>query len=565
MMGTRKPSYLSLTSFFCGAGGDTQGAAAAGLLPNLAINHWARAIESHSANFRDCAHDLRDVSQTHPSRYGSTHLAWLSPECSSWSQGRGKKRNFGGQLALSEDFEPLSSDAEERSRVQMWDVCAYTEHHQYEAVIVENVVDIMAWGLLSAWYQAMDLLGYRCQTVFLNSMFVGVPQSRDRVYFVFTRKGNPAPDLEMRPASWCPMCERDTEGVQSWNRADRVHAGRYRQQYVFRCPTCGGRVLPYVNPAAAAIDWSLPTERIGDRRRPLAAATMARIRAGIDRYWARPGVFDTLYGPKLHDVLTEPFSTQTGRQSQALYIPLIAHLRGSGESHYGPSVHPVDDALGTITANGTHHGLLEPLFVKNYGSATKAGPMSHPVSQPLGSITAVDHHAMLQPPLALQAQGNTHERQPGACRIRPAAAHPPRNLAASAQPALLASYYGRSDSTRPAAEPMGTVTGEPRHALIEASEAFLSSYYGQVENRHMCEPTGTQTGHDRHALVEGPAIEPEDCGFRMLQPHEIGAGMAFAPDYVVLGSNRERVQQYGQAVTPPSAEWLWRRVLETIR
>jgi hypothetical protein len=41
-----------------------------------------------------------------------------------------------------------------------------------------------------------------------------------------------------------------------------------------------------------------------------------------------------------------------------------------------------------------------------------------------------------------------------------------------------------------------------------------------------------------------PAVE--DCLFRMLEPDEILAGMAFEPSYIVLGNRRERVRQGGE-------------------
>lgn len=44
--------------------------------------------------------------------------------------------------------------------------------------------------------------------------------------------------------------------------------GRYRQQYLYRCPkvSCQGQVVePGALPAAAAIDWSHLGQRIGDR------------------------------------------------------------------------------------------------------------------------------------------------------------------------------------------------------------------------------------------------------------------------------------------------------------
>jgi DNA (cytosine-5)-methyltransferase 1 len=51
----------------------------------------------------------------------------------------------------------------------------------------------------------------------------------------------------------------------------------------------------------------------------------------------------------------------------------------------------------------------------------------------------------------------------------------------------------------------------------------------------------------------------------MLQPHEIGAAMAFPSDYVVLGTQRERVKQYGNAVTPPVLKLIMERCLEVLR
>jgi DNA (cytosine-5)-methyltransferase 1 len=45
----------------------------------------------------------------------------------------------------------------------------------------------------------------------------------------------------------------------------------------------------------------------------------------------------------------------------------------------------------------------------------------------------------------------------------------------------------------------------------------------------------------------------------MLQPHEIGRAMAFPTTYEVLGNKRDRVKQYGNAVTPPAMATLIER------
>jgi DNA (cytosine-5)-methyltransferase 1 len=40
--------------------------------------------------------------------------------------------------------------------------------------------------------------------------------------------------------------------------------------------------------------------------------------------------------------------------------------------------------------------------------------------------------------------------------------------------------------------------------------------------------------------------------------------MAFGDGYIVLGTNREKVRQYGNAVTPPVAEVLFTALTEAI-
>jgi DNA (cytosine-5)-methyltransferase 1 len=515
---TRRPSYLSLTDLFCGAGGASIGAEAAGCTLTLGINHWQTAVDVHARNFPSASHDCRDVSETHPSRYRPTHLLWASPECPTWSQARGRRRNFHGQLGLSEEDEPLPTGAEERSRVTMWDVVRYAEYHAYEAVVVENVVDVVPWSLLPHWYQAMETLGYAHRTLFLNSMFFGAPQSRDRWYTVFWKRGNRPPDLEFRPQAWCPSCEATVEAVQSFKKARRW-TDRYGTQYVYLCPRCAAVALPFVTPALAAIDLGVRGERIGDRRKALAPATIARIEAGIRRYWSRPAVFDVQRGPKLRDASAEPLPTQTGRQSLALYIPLVARFRGTEPSQIDWSGRPASEPLGTISAGGIHHGVVgPPLYVKNQGGVDRAGPMAHPVSDPLGTLTTAGNTGLVyvgraqnrsRPAseplptfstggnmgLILQAAGNTFERQPGSCRIGPADQRPLWTLPATAQTglvvptngnrhgqgcervrsveeplstqtadlfrALITSYYGRQDASRPVEEPMGTVTAIP--------------------------------------------------------------------------------------------------------
>ena len=78
------------------------------------------------------------------------------------------------------------------------------------------------------------------------------------------------------------------------------------------------------------------------------------------------------------------------------------------------------------------------------------------------------------------------------------------------------------------------------------------------------EPLRTLTTAGHQSLLESKTPAVEDCLFRMLEPHEIAAGMAFTDGYVVLGNKREKVRQLGNAVTPPAARDLIAAVAESL-
>lgn len=63
---------------------------------------------------------------------------------------------------------------------------------------------------------------------------------------------------------------------------------------------------------------------------------------------------------------------------------------------------------------------------------------------------------------------------------------------------------------------------------------------------------------------EAAEAQVDDCLFRMLEPHEVAAGMAFPPGYIWQGTRRERVRMAGNAVTPPAARDLIHAVVEAL-
>lgn len=76
------------------------------------------------------------------------------------------------------------------------------------------------------------------------------------------------------------------------------------------------------------------------------------------------------------------------------------------------------------------------------------------------------------------------------------------------------------------------------------------------------------TIRDRAALLYTDD-DIDACRFRMFALHEIAGAMVMAEHtdggaYIVTGNKRERMAQYGNAVTPPAARELIARVLEVL-
>lgn len=572
---------LTVTDLFCGAGGSSSGLVAAGYRIIIAANHWPQAIASHQLNHPETDHSSADISQVNPAYFPRTDILWASPECTNHSVAKGVKRQRAENEALFEldGTRPLPDEAANRSRATMWDVPRFAEHHRYKAIIIENVVDAYRWIMFPAWLQAMELLGYRHEIVWMNSMHaqglgLPAPQSRDRMYIVFWREDaatakRPAPNLARwtRPLAVCAE-HGEIRAVQTFKKEERW--GRYRAQYVYRCPRCAVVVEPAWLPAASAIDWSIPGERIGDRKKPLATKTRARIEKGIDRYW-RPLVV-TAAGNTYDGITTGSaylrarpvdavLPTQHTTAAEALAVPPLVMT-----NNHGNRTKSVDEPLPTATT-ATTQALLVPV-------EGREGVSARPVDGPMRTQTA-----RLVDALMIPAGGTWRDGAVPVSDVMPARTTsetdalviPMRNHGV-AKPAdrpidtvaANGNHHALVMRNNEGGAEMSTPVGEPLRALTtHGHQSLLVPYYGASESaRPSSDPHGTLTTNDRYALAEGISLDVDDVLFRMLTPDEIKRGMAFADDYVLLGTKREQVKQAGNAVTPPAARDLGRAVAE---
>lgn len=520
---------LTATDLFCGAGGSSLGAAGAGVELRMAANHWQTAIDVHQAHFPDAGHDCADISQADPRRYPRTDILLASPECTNHSKARGVSRRR-QDPSLWDAPDPSA----ERSRATMWDVPRFAEQMLYDVIVVENVVEAAKWVGWRAWHVAMEDLGYDHRVISTNSMHHGVPQSRDRIFVVFWRKGLWL-NLDLETASWCTECTAVVVARQGWKNGRTI--GRYRQQWVWVCTACAREVHPPARGAREIIDWGLPCPRIGDRARPLAAKTRARIAAGIERYWAP---FTTAGAGNTHErtpgnrarSVTEPLATMQTTATQALAVPLVVTNDHANRSR------TIDEPAPTATTGNRHALLVAP----HHGG--RRDPRT--VDQPHQTVTASDDRMALVVPLR-----SNGEASPTGSPV------PTVTAGGNHHGLLMRNNGGGAEMITPVTEPARTIT-------TKGHQSLLMPYYGTAVARPTDDPSPTVTTKDRCALVDLEQLV-DDCGFRMLEPHEIAAAMAFPDGYIPDDlPKKDRVRLAGNAVTPPVMEWIAGRVREAL-
>ncbi|MFG1608357.1 DNA cytosine methyltransferase [Actinoplanes sp. NPDC049265] len=557
---------LGVYDEFSGIGGTSHGWS---LIPGVRIsagaNHMKDAIESFALHHPDAQVFQEDITKLSVDRMPYAEIFVASPACPAWTTANGVRREFdranAEQPALFDLARPLTAkevrrrEEYKRSRLLMREIPRYLRAMAERgkpvlAGMVENVIQVRLWHEWDAWLGEIRKLGYQVRVIAFNSMHAQpvrarrAPQSRNRAFVAYWHVSlgrTPDWDKWLRPAAWCPTCERQVSAIQVWKKPGR-DMGSYGTQYIYQCPTIGCRgtqVHPEVLPALAAIDPTLPGIRIGDRGQhgldPLEDATLARIRAGIDRFWTplmvpvegrdgkqaapaqlplRTQTCRNETGYALPPFLapaggtwrthphpgTAPMPARTTRECDGIAAwPFITPLRGGGDRE---RARPATDPLSTVTASGNHHGLALPPLITRQNTARDHGSyLSTPATEPVRTVTAQGNQSVAIPP--------GHEQM------------------------LLVPYYGTATTARPAAEPVGTLPTRDRYGLA-------------------------------HPDTPG-RIDLDDVRFRMLEPHEIAAAMAFDPHYATAASSkRAKVRLFGNAVTPPVAELIGSALVEAI-
>lgn len=533
---------ITAYSEFAGFGGDGQGLTAIpGVDLVFAGNHKALRVAVHAANFPTTEHACRDVTKADVTGFPRVDLYWASPACPPWSNARGVRRDFdkSNQLDL---FGKPNPDAR---RALMEEIPRYLRAMALRgkpvlAGVVENVVECRKWDGFGGWRDEIRSLGYDTRLIALNSMHaVGVrtrraPQSRNRLYLAYwLRALGRAPDWDkwLRPNAWCPTCDQVVDAMQVFKQPG-ADMGIYGPtgQYLYRCPRISCRhsiVHPAVMPAAAAVDLTDVGERIGDRDRPLQPNTRRRIEAGLAK-WGRQRMLVPAGGTwnDAASLLGEPMRSRTTRDTEALVVPV--------EGRDGVYARPVDGPLRAQTARQQDALVHLPFIAELRGGGSSARSVADPLAAFCASGT---HHALIHQGMVMRNNGSRGD--------------------------------GGAHCT-PLDEPFRTLTTAGHQSLVTWPDQLLYAYDTGALRDPRLEPLPTQTAVEGDAVL-GPAPDVDDCHFRMLQPREIAAGMAFNHDYQVPDmvdgrrlSNRDEIAGYGDAVTPPAAEVIGSALVEAI-
>ena len=370
---------MIIDNFAGGGGASLALEQALGRPVDIAINHDARAVAMHKANFPNARHICQDVWTANPRKVCAgqpVDVAWFSPDCTHHSKAKGGK--------------PIKK----KIRSLAWVVLKWAALVRPAQIFVENVEEFEEWGPLTRgkkpckrrkgmtfrqWVTQLEDIGYDVEWRRLRACDYGAPTIRNRLFLVARCDGAPI----------------------AWPK-----------------PTHGPDLTPF-RTAAECLDWSIPCPSIFGRKRPLAENTLKRIAKGIQRFVIEadePFIvrLDHTSNPSAHEGVSGPLTTVTSKPRHWLVEPFIERYQGRSEPqgaaeplstitsrskqalvtafmaqhNTGMTGHPMTAPVSTIVGRGTTQGLVTSHLLKLRGTCQDG----QPVTDPMPTITAGGTH-----------------------------------------------------------------------------------------------------------------------------------------------------------------------------
>lgn len=540
---------ILVADLFCGAGGSSTGArqaieALGRRMDLVCVNHWDRAIETHTRNHPEARHYCQDVASARPIECvpgGRLDLLMASPTCTYHSRARGGR--------------PTS----DQQRMDPWHVVTWLTELKVDRIMIENVPEYVDWGPVDPrsgrpikskkglyhreWVATLDRLDFEYVWKVLNCADYGDATTRRR-YFGLGRRRNGRRIVQIR-----------------W--PEPTHTKEPRHDLL--------APLKRWRAARECIDWSLRGRSIYGRKVPLAPRTLQRIYAGAARYgWPEPYLV-VLRRHMADRSIDLPMPTLATGGHVGLVTPILirSDAHGAGKLR----ARTPDDPVQTIVGSGGI-GIAEPIMIGQHGDRRVRS-----IDAPVSTLTGIARIGLAQPAFLLsQASG-------GAPR---SVDDPVPTIVTGGErgsgTALITPYYGNGSglTCKSVDAPLDSVTTLPRFGLIvpithagglnrgrdlgeslptlttakRGEMAFITASFGerdgQLPRTHDLElpmPTIPATGSVRLAQAgesEGAAVQ-YDILFRMLQPTELARAMSLE-DYDFAGTKTEITKQIGNAV-----------------
>lgn len=312
----------------------------------VAVNHWQVAIDTHALNHPYAKHLCTGIDSVNPRELvpgGRLDVLCASPECTHHSVARGGR--------------PMS----DQSRSSAWHILRFAEALYIDNLVIENVPEFLSWGPLGAngrpmkskrgqlfeqFIASLRALGYNVDWRILNCADYGDPTTRRRLFVVARRGGK----------------------TVRWPEPTHIPAAEILKSGLFKETRKAWRT------AREIIDWTLPSKSIFERKKPLADKTLLRIQAGLKKFCG--------------------FDVDLKRCFAEDVRPFLVVLRGTG------STASVEEPLNTVTANGTHYGLVEPFLTHYRGDHDGRGDGAHrngSVGDPLPTQDTSNRYGLVEP------------------------------------------------------------------------------------------------------------------------------------------------------------------------
>ena len=186
---------------FCGGGGSSWGAKAAGAHIVCGVDEWHIATQAYSRNFPTARavhrRMTRNTRATDIGDLGRIDLMLASPECTSHTCARGSR--------------PPVESSRETARF----VVNFARELLPRWIVVENVVHMKGWRGYNPLVADIQALGYLTTTLVLNAADFGVPQTRKRMFVLCGRDEAP-PDQVMLPGLIAPNVAAILDPPGTW-------------------------------------------------------------------------------------------------------------------------------------------------------------------------------------------------------------------------------------------------------------------------------------------------------------------------------------------------------------